>query len=127
MPVRSEMSDLSTRNWHSWIVVALGGWLVVSPLVLQQTTPGDAWAPLTIWSFVITGALALLVAVAALAERAEWQGWLGLVLGAWLTVSPWVIGFADTPFAQTNAVICGAGIAFLSGWALWRKGGASRP
>jgi hypothetical protein len=38
------MSDLSTRNWHSWIVVALGGWLVVSPLVLQQMTPGGAWA-----------------------------------------------------------------------------------
>lgn len=90
------MSALSTCNWHNWLLIALGGWLVMSPLVLQQTTPVDAWAPLTIWSFVIMGALALLVAVAALAE------WLGLALGAWLTVSPWVIGFDDTSFAQTK-------------------------
>ena len=94
------------------------GWLVVSPLVLQQATPGDAWAPPTTWNFVITGALALLVAVTALVEWAEWQGWLGLALGAWLTVSPWGIGFADMPITQAIAVLCGAGIAFLSGWAL---------
>lgn len=118
------VSDLKLRDWNNWIMAVLGGWLVVSPLALQQETPSGAWTPLTIWNFTIIGALALLVAVAALVERAEWHGWLGLALGAWLTASPWIIGFADTVPAWTNAVLSGAGLASLSGWALWRKDAA---
>src|SRR5215470_19223722 len=30
----------------------------------------------------------------ALSNR--WQDWLNLILGAWLFISPWVLGFANT-------------------------------
>jgi hypothetical protein len=38
----------------------------------------------------------------------RWQDWASLVLGSWLFVSPWVLGYTDTP--ARNAWIMGAGI-----------------
>jgi hypothetical protein len=37
----------------------------------------------------------------------EWQDWCNLLLGIWLCVSPWVLGFADDRVAAENAVFVG--------------------
>ena len=48
-------------------------------------------------------------------EAWNWQDWLDMVLGLWLAVSPWIIGFADgDPAATRNALIVGIAIAVLS-------------
>ena len=48
-------------------------------------------------------------------EAWNWQDWLDMVLGLWLAVSPWIIGFADDdPAAARNALIVGIAIAVLS-------------
>ena len=39
----------------------------------------------------------------ALSNR--WQDWLNLILGAWLFISPWVLGFANTATAFLSAAI----------------------
>ena len=48
-------------------------------------------------------------------EAWNWQDWLDMVLGLWLAVSPWVLGFSDSdPAATLNALIVGISIAVLS-------------
>ncbi|HSO06904.1 MAG TPA: SPW repeat protein [Pelomicrobium sp.] len=44
----------------------------------------------------------------------HWQHWVTTALGAWLFLSPWIVGFADaTAAAAWNAYLIGAGaIAF---------------
>jgi hypothetical protein len=37
----------------------------------------------------------------------EWQDWCNLLLGIWLCLSPWVLGFADERAAAENAVAVG--------------------
>ena len=37
----------------------------------------------------------------------RWEDWTGVVLGAWLLVSPWVLGFSDNAPAATNALVMG--------------------
>jgi len=45
----------------------------------------------------------------------RWQDWLNLLLGIWLFVSPWVIGFANTDNgASWNAWIIGVAIVVFS-------------
>jgi hypothetical protein len=52
----------------------------------------------------------------------RWQDWVNLVLGAWLFISPWVLGFASaateagttTPRAAVNAWIFGVIVVVLS-------------
>lgn len=45
----------------------------------------------------------------------RWQDWLNLLLGIWLFISPWVIGFAGTETAASwNAWILGVAIVVFS-------------
>jgi hypothetical protein len=41
-----------------------------------------------------------------------------LALGAWLLLSPWLIGFTATAPLMWNSVICGALIFILAGWSI---------
>jgi alkylation response protein AidB-like acyl-CoA dehydrogenase len=46
-----------------------------------------------------------------LKQPKHWQDPANAVLGLWLVVSPWVVGFFDDSFASANAVIVGAALA----------------
>jgi hypothetical protein len=45
--------------------------------------------------------------------------WIQLVLGLWVLVSPWVMGFADLTAALWSNVIAGALIVIFSLWQLF--------
>ncbi len=45
-----------------------------------------------------------------------WQGWFNLILGLWLIVSPWLLGFSTVAAAMWNSVIVGIVVAALSYW-----------
>ncbi len=45
----------------------------------------------------------------------RWQDWVGLVLGAWLFLSPWLLTYAAAPAAAWSAWAIGIGtIVFLA-------------
>ncbi|OGA23062.1 MAG: hypothetical protein A3I01_17555 [Betaproteobacteria bacterium RIFCSPLOWO2_02_FULL_65_24] len=44
----------------------------------------------------------------------RWQDWVELLLGVWLVVSPWVVGYTDIEAARLNAVILGIAIVVYS-------------
>jgi hypothetical protein len=35
----------------------------------------------------------------------QWEDWVGIAIGAWMVVSPWVVGFSDHQAATMNALI----------------------
>ena len=37
----------------------------------------------------------------------KWEDWVGIALGAWLLVSPWVLGYSDEGAAAMNALVLG--------------------
>jgi hypothetical protein len=48
-------------------------------------------------------------------EAWAWEDWVDMVLGAWLAISPWILGFSDSaPGATRNALIVGIAVAVLS-------------
>lgn len=71
------------------------------------------------------GAVALL-SLAAIVAFANWEEWANLLLGLWLIVSPWVLGFAHTR-AMHFSIGVGAAIAFLAALELWLVYEASHP
>jgi SPW repeat-containing protein len=44
-------------------------------------------------------------------------GWANVVLGVWLIIAPWVLGYVD-PTAETQDVVVGILITVISVWAL---------
>ncbi|WP_045235118.1 SPW repeat protein [Deinococcus pimensis] len=49
--------------------------------------------------------------------KSKWEDWVTLVLGVWLIISPYVLGF--TGVARTDAVIVGVVVVLVSVWALF--------
>jgi hypothetical protein len=48
-----------------------------------------------------------------------WEEWTECALGAWLVISPWVLGFGAQRDAMLAAVGSGLVIVVLALWTLW--------
>ena len=67
---------------------------------------------------MICGVIIAVLSIAALAAFAEWEEWLNLVVGLWVLVSPWVLGFAQTTAMWVHVVI-GIIVAVIAAVELW--------
>ena len=46
-------------------------------------------------------------------NRMRWQDWAAVVLGLWLIVAPWVLGYSDVGAATWGGVLAGLGVIAL--------------
>lgn len=106
-----------TSDWQDSINVLLGLWLVISPWILQFQDSERALA-----NAVIVGGVIVLMSLAAVVSFRNWEEWIGMVIGAWLVVSPWVLGLAALTMVTWNFVIVGALVLALAGWSLYAHG-----
>jgi len=118
---------MKTNRWQDWFNLLLGAWLFASPWLMAYA---DA-LPKAAWSAWAAGAAIVLLAVAAMSVPKAWEEGLNILLGAWVAVSPWVLEFASSKDATTNAVVIGGLVTLLAVWAMaqdpdfrkrWHKG-----
>ncbi len=91
----------------------LGAWLFMSPWIFGFAGGMAGW---NAWIF---GAAIMLVAVAAMMAFAEWEEWLNLIMGLWVLVAPWTVGFAAEATATRVHVVIGVIVAVLAALELW--------
>jgi len=96
------------RQWEDWCDWGLGIWLMLSPWILlfHYDTPATRNA-------VTVGFLVVAAEALTLSMFQVWEEWINVALGAWLVVSPWVLGVASAA-ATANFVITGLLIAGLA-------------
>lgn len=102
-----EVTFTPPRQWEDWCDWGLGIWLLLSPWVL-----GFAFDTPATRNAVIVGALVIVAEVVTLSVFRVWEEWINVALGAWLAISPWVLGIGGA--AQANFVVVGAIIAALA-------------
>jgi SPW repeat len=92
----------------------LGAFLFATPWIYHfGTTAADsrnAW---------LLGAAIVVLSIAALAAFAAWEEWATLILGLWVLISPWVLGFSAAVTAMRVHVTVGAIVAALAAFELW--------
>ena len=97
-------------HWQDRIEVALGLWLVASPMLLGvQAVPA-------MWAAMLAGVAIVTLSVDAFYYPEIVEEWGNLAVGLLLAASPWLLGYSAEGAATANAVICGAAIAGLSFW-----------
>jgi hypothetical protein len=102
------------NRWQDWARVAVGVWLLVSPWAL-----GTAMDPSSTWNAWIVGALTVIASVTSLRTPKEVRSeWVSLALGAWLLLSPWILGFTVYVNAARNAWVVGAIVVILASLAV---------
>ena len=65
-----------------------------------------------------SGAAIAAVSIAAIIAFSDWEEWVNLLLGAWLMISPWVLGFVHTSAMHVSIAI-GAMVVFIAALELW--------
>lgn len=115
-------------RWQDWLTLVFGLWLFSSPWLLQYFTARPYTTQTAAsWNSIIFGAVitGLTVKELYIPKKKNWEEWVNLVMGFWLLVSPWILGFYAQTLATLNMVIVGLVIVALSGNVLGRQ--YSRP
>ncbi len=105
--------SMKVKHWQDLVNFILGGWLLASPWALAYQAEARP-----MWNSVILGLLIAAVALYALFKVFAWEEWANVAFGAWLVISPWILGFSGLFTAMLNAVIVGAVVLVLALWAL---------
>lgn len=99
------------KHWEDMVGAVLGLWLLASPWVLdysEMTATQNA---------VVVGFLLIVTEFVTLSIFRVWEEWINVILGAWLVVSPWVLGAALVP--TVNFVIVGLLVLALALYEIW--------
>ena len=99
------------KHWEDMVGAVLGLWLFVSPWVLDY---GEMTAT---QNAVVVGFLLIATEFVTLSMFRVWEEWINVILGAWLVVSPWVLGAALVP--TVNFVIVGLLVLALALYEIW--------
>ena len=99
-------------KWRSEAVldiynVSLAAFLFISTCLFANAQGN---ARLDIW---ISSAAVAVTAMAAILAYANWEEWLNVLLGTWLIMSPWVLGFAHTR-AMHFSIGIGIAVTFVA-------------
>lgn len=92
--------------------LALGVFLLVAPWLFSyayESAKADDW---------VSSAIVIASSAAALVAFAEWEEWVGIVVGLWVLASPWLLGFQHAKAMPVNVAV-GLAIAFMSALELW--------
>ena len=100
------------KHWQDAANALLGAWLMFSPLALSFQSDLTAVA-----NAVLVGIALVATALGAIFVPRAWEEWTETILGLWLAVSPWVLGF-QSPAARAAAVVTGLVILTLALWSL---------
>lgn len=101
------------KHWQDPVNLILGLWMIVSPWLLGYESEAAATS-----NAVILGIVIAVLAALELFNVTAWEEWGNFVLGLWLVISPWVLGFRSVSSAMSNDVVIGILVAVLAIWAL---------
>jgi hypothetical protein len=108
---------MKTQKTLSWLVALAGLWELIAAFTLGYSSSTAA-----LWNAIIVGiALVVLGAWAAISnEQATDRSldWVNVVLGVWLIIAPFILGYRSIAAAMANDVIVGVIVAALAGWAV---------
>lgn len=98
----------------SGLDIIAGIWLIIAPYVLGYSSVASA-----AWNSVIFG---IIIAVLAASRefgqgyRRAWPSWINVLIGLWLIISPFFLGFSHIGVAVWNSIIMGIVVAILAAW-----------
>lgn len=95
-------------QWTLWLIALTGIWQIFAPWIW-----GYSWREAAVWSAVITGIVITVGALISAVSMTSWPGWWSIVLGVWLIISPFALGYAFIPRAQANDIVVGVIIVVL--------------
>lgn len=106
---------MGTQKTLSWLVALVGLWELIAAFVL-----GYSATPAALWNAVIIGLALIILGIWAAVSKQEVTDktldWINVVLGIWLIIAPFLLGYTAVKAAVWNDVIVGIVVIVLAGW-----------
>jgi len=115
------MMRLTThRPWEDWLLLALGGLILLSPLFSDRGYRGPPAA-----SALIVGLIMIFVAELEIVALARWEEIINLICGAWIMAAPLVLKYSG-PLRSWHFGLGGL-VVIITIFELWqdKRGGGS--
>lgn len=105
---------MELEHWQDRITVLLGVWILISPVVLGFAPS----LPVVMWNSWLIGVVMLIVSAGRTVAQVPkvWQETIDLILGLWLIISPWMLGFATHAPARNCTIAAGLLVIGISLW-----------
>jgi len=128
----NRMTLAAMRRWQDWGNLVLAVWLFFSPWILNFAVGAAAGVEVggnvaagaavpvrgpvasAAWDAWILGVVIAIIAIVAMVRAAPWQMWATLVLGIWLFIVPWILGFSGVASAAWDHWIVGILVFLVS-------------
>lgn len=97
----------------SGLDILAGIWLIISPFFLAYNSAGRATS-----NDVILGIIIAIIAAVRFfgAYEQAWLSWINVLLGIWVLISPWALGYSNVAAPLWNNVILGIIVIILAAW-----------
>jgi hypothetical protein len=107
-------------KWQDWANLILAVWLFLSPWILgfAAARGADPAAANASWNAWLFGIVIGVIAAVAIARLQKWEEWVNAILGVWLFVAPWALGFSGLSNATWDHWIVGALVFAFAVWDL---------
>lgn len=92
------------------LIIVVGIWLIIAAFALGFTS-----VTMALWNSIIVGVALIVIAGLRISnERGFWLSWVMLLLGLWLIISPFVLGFGGLTRPMLSTLIAGIAVVLLS-------------
>jgi len=108
---------MGTHKTLNWLVALAGLWEVIAVFILGYTASSTA-----LWNALIVGVALLVLGVWAALSNQEttdkFLDWINVVIGVWLIIAPFILGYSAIVAAIWNDIIVGLVVVVLEVWAV---------
>ncbi|MBR0688317.1 SPW repeat protein [Bradyrhizobium manausense] len=117
----SDFGFLNThRTWEDWCGMLLGALIVASPWFPIQDQPGIAGHQAMVLNAVAVGLVIFGLSQLEYVALQRWQEVATILVGLWLIVSPYVLGYSGGGFLRIYHTSLGAVAVILGVLQLWQ-------
>ena len=102
----------NAQRWQDWLTLLVGIWLFISPWIFGFRHTSFVWNPF------IMGALVFLFSIWEIVNGKIVAETINLIIGIWIFISPWVLGFSHSPNAAWIMFVFGAILILADVWGI---------
>lgn len=102
------------ERWQPVFALVLGIYIIASPWLMPEFLASPKLTLEPEWSHYFTGIAIVIIAIFAMTYFGAWTVWLEALLGMWLILAPWVLGFSLLPIFTWSSVIVGIALIVSS-------------
>lgn len=95
------------ERWQPILALVLGVYIIATPWLIPYLLKSPALLAGAAWSHYAAGLAIVVAAIFAIMSFEEWTAWLEALLGLWIIIAPWALGFSALSVFTWSSVIVG--------------------